>query len=130
MDEPENQLKEIEPITPMEDCSSRSKLISTILLLEQYARLVISDDERTQKAMLPELTSMLTEIMPIIIRTYQSPKLTDLQDECTQWMQQLNRIMETIAGDDVFAIADVLYFEMAENLRYFRQLIEDRGIEL
>lgn len=69
-------------------------------------------------------------LFPKIIVSYSDEKMSDIAEEATYWPAQIERIMNTLDGEDSFAMFDVLFNETRANLIYISEEYEKRGIIL
>lgn len=106
------------------------KILSTIVLLEQYAILLTRDKEKLANNLMPEITGLLSEVIPAIVMSYELETLKYMQEDMEYWLNQLTRITEAIRGKDAFLKIDVLYFETRENLILYMDMIDEMGITL
>lgn len=106
------------------------KFSTLLYLLQRFAESVMGDAEEMRKAILPEITACMTEIFPAIISSYDRPEMSDYREDANYWVEQIKRMTETLAGEDVFAQLDVLYFEICANLIEYKTIINGRGLTL
>ncbi|MBR2401185.1 MAG: hypothetical protein IKB01_00245 [Lachnospiraceae bacterium] len=99
------------------------KFVALLYLLKRYAELGMSDAEGAMKELLPELTSLLMELFPAIIKDYEQPYMEPYKDDINYWVNQIKRIMEVVDSKDVFAQIDVLYCETYHSLLEYQKIV-------
>lgn len=97
-----------------------NKIQNMIVIITQ---LLMSGKTAEPIQLLPSLTQLFSETMPMMIRIYQEMGLESHLEEVEYWGSQLERITLAIEGDDYFRLIDVLYFETRENLEEFKKMI-------
>lgn len=92
------------------------QLRSALMLLEEYAKPLISEDETKIAIILPHLVQVMNIIFPLVIRDYEQPVFADRQEEISAWVELLGKITETLEGRDTFAKVDIIYEVLRPNL--------------
>ncbi|MDD2972738.1 MAG: hypothetical protein PHE02_11480 [Lachnospiraceae bacterium] len=69
------------------------------------------------------LNKQLQIIIPPIASSYLREEMKEVQEDMQYWIQQLDRVMRAIEGNDLFAMVDVLHFETKENLKLYCDMI-------
>ncbi|HKM04766.1 MAG TPA: hypothetical protein VJZ04_09330 [Lachnospiraceae bacterium] len=110
--------------------TTKGKIASIIVLLDQYAILLMRDKKKLANNLMPEITGLLSEIIPAIVMSYELEALKHMQQDMEYWLNQISRITEAIQGKDAFLKIDVLYFETRENLILYMDMIEELGVTL
>ncbi|MCM1538833.1 MAG: hypothetical protein NC254_10605 [bacterium] len=99
-----------------QEISPAEQLQSMVLLLEEYAKPLISEDETKLSIIMPRLVQVMNLIFPMVIRDYALPAFADRQDEISTWVQLLSGITQTLEGRDTFAKVDMIYSVLRPNL--------------
>lgn len=97
-----------------------NKIQNMIVIITQ---LLMSGKTAEPIQLLPSLTQLISETMPMILDVYQELGLESHLEEVEYWGRQLERITLAIDGDDYFRLIDALYFETRENLEEFKKMI-------
>ena len=130
----ENQLKGelpvVEPGTGVADhqMSISGQLSSTVLLLEEYAKPFITEDETKMAIVMPRIAQVMSLIFPTIIHDYTLPAFAKRQEELPQWTGLLAQILETLEGRDTFAKIDVIYAVLLPNLAEHITILQEHGL--
>lgn len=106
-----------------------SKLDEIINELESDSIYLFKNQKELFKEEYNQLIIDLINIIPQIIFSYSNEKMSDLKEDVKYWSDQMEKIVFISEnGNDVFAMADALYFEMRANLILFKEVIMDRGV--
>lgn len=98
-----------------------AKIEETVSALLQY------DMQRYGK-LAQEMVNMMISLFPVIIDSYNNPKMEDLRGDATYWPGQLQRIIDALGSGDYYEVADVLYNETMQNILELKGVLEDRGL--
>lgn len=114
-----------------QEISPAEQLRSMVLLLEEYAKPLISEDETKLSIIMPRLVQVMNLIFPMVIRDYTMPAFADRQDEISTWVQLLSGITQTLEGRDTFAKVDMIYSVLRPNLIEHIAILQgqDGGLE-
>lgn len=107
------------------DNAMEEEIYAGVYLLERYARLLLEDKKKEAQGMLPRITELFSVILPVIVQSYEHPDMEAWQQDRQYWVNQLQRIIQSLAIEDVFVQIDVLYCETRENMRSYLQLVND-----
>ena len=99
-------------------------------LLKNVSTELLSGKLNKFEASCGQIINISMELFPKIIVSYSDPKMEDLREDATYWPMQLERVINTIQGKDIFAMYDVLYCETRANLIGLKQIYMERAIEL
>lgn len=104
------------------------QLSSTMLLLEEYAKPFITEDETKMAIILPRIAQVMNIIFPAVIHDYTLPAFAERQEELPQWTGLLSQILETLEGRDTFAKIDVIYAVLLPNLAEHITILQEHGL--
>lgn len=126
----EGELPVAEQGTSMADhvMSISGQLSSTVLLLEEYAKPFITEDETKMAIVMPRIAQVMNLIFPMIIHDYTLPAFAERQEELPQWTGLLAQILETLEGRDTFAKIDVIYAVLLPNLTEHITILQEHGL--
>lgn len=104
------------------------QLSSTVMLLKEYAKPFITEDETKMAIVMPRIAQVMNIIFPIIIHDYTLPVFADRQEEIPQWTGLLAQILETLEGRDTFAKIDIIYAVLLPNLTEHITILQEHGL--
>lgn len=104
------------------------QLSSMILLLEEYGKPLITEDETKMAIILPRIVQVMNLMFPMIIQDYTLAPFSDRQEELTQWTGLLAQILDTLEGRDTFAKIDVIYAVLLPNLAEHITILQEHGL--
>lgn len=110
------------------EMSISGQLSSTVLLLEEYAKPFITEDETKMAIVMPRIAQVMNLIFPMIIHDYTLPAFAERQEELPQWTGLLAQILETLEGRDTFAKIDVIYAVLLPNLTEHITILQEHGL--
>lgn len=124
------ELPVAEPGTGVADhqMSISGQLSSTVLLLEEYAKPFITEDETKMAIVMPRIAQVMSLIFPTIIHDYTLPAFAKRQEELQQWTGLLAQILETLEGRDTFAKIDMIYAVLLPNLAEHITILQEHGL--
>ena len=97
------------------------KIEDTVLALVRY-------DMESYMTCARELADMMTALFPVIIASYEDPRMSEHAGDAKYWPDQLERIINALNTGDDFATADVLYNETRANLVELRGIMREKGM--
>lgn len=104
------------------------QLSSMVLLLEEYGKPLITEDETKMAIILPRIVQVMNLMFPMIIQDYTLAPFSDRQEELTQWTGLLAQILDTLEGRDTFAKIDVIYAVLLPNLAEHITILQEHGL--
>lgn len=104
------------------------QLSSTVMLLKEYAKPFITEDETKMAIVMPRIAQVMNIIFPIIIQDYALPAFADRQEEIPQWTGLLAQILETLEGRDTFAKIDMIYAVLLPNMAEHITILQEHGL--
>lgn len=110
------------------EMSISGQLSSTVLLLEEYAKPFITEDETKMAIVMPRIAQVMNLIFPTIIHDYTLPAFAERQEELPQWTGLLAQILETLEGRDTFAKIDMIYAVLLPNLAEHITILQEHGL--
>ena len=110
------------------EISISGQLSSTMLLLEEYAKPFITEDETKMAIVMPRIAQVMSLIFPTIIHDYTLPAFAERQEELPQWTGLLAQILETLEGRDTFAKIDMIYAVLLPNLAEHITILQEHGL--
>ena len=124
------ELPVAEPGTGVADhqMSISGQLSSTVLLLEEYAKPFITEDETKMAIVMPRIAQVMSLIFPTIIHDYTLPAFAKRQEELQQGTGLLAQILETLEGRDTFAKIDMIYAVLLPNLAEHITILQEHGL--
>ena len=75
-----------------------------------------------------ELAGIMMAVFPVIINSYNDPRMEDVRQDAVYWPGQLEKILKVLEKGDWFEVADTLYNETRPNLIELRDMLTARGI--
>lgn len=134
MERQENRLAGELPVAEQEtaaavnEISISGQLSSAMLLMEEYAKPFITEDETKMAIVMPRIAQVMSLIFPMIIHDYTLPAFANRQEELPQWTGLLAQILETLEGRDTFAKIDMIYAVLLPNLTEHITVLEEHGL--
>ncbi|MBD5532379.1 MAG: hypothetical protein HDQ98_09280 [Lachnospiraceae bacterium] len=134
MEQQENQSKGDLPVEGQEtgvadhEMSISGQLSSAVLLLEEYAKPFITEDETKMAIIMPRIAQVMSLIFPMIIHDYTLPAFAKRQEELPQWTGLLAQILETLEGRDTLAKIDMVYAVLLPNLTEHITILQEHGL--
>lgn len=110
------------------EMSISGQLSSAVLLLEEYAKPFITEDETKMAIVMPRIAQVMNLIFPMIIHDYTLPAFAKRQEELQQWTGLLAQILETLEGRDTFAKIDMIYAVLLPNLTEHITILQEHGL--
>ncbi len=110
------------------EISISGQLSSAVLLLEEYAKPFITEDETKMAIVMPRIAQVMNLIFPMIIHDYTLPAFANRQEELPQWTGLLAQILETLEGRDTFAKIDMIYAVLLPNLTEHITILQEHGL--
>lgn len=110
------------------EMSISGQLSSAVLLLEEYAKPFITEDETKMAIVMPRIAQVMSLIFPMIIHGYTLPAFAERQEELPQWTGLLAQILETLEGRDTFAKIDMIYAVLLPNLTEHITILQEHGL--
>ncbi len=110
------------------ETSISGQLSSMVLLLEEYGKPMITEDETKMAIILPRIAQVMNLMFPVIIHDYTLEPFLDRQEELTQWPGLLAQILDTLEGRDTFAKIDVIYAVLLPNLTEHITILQEHGL--
>ncbi len=104
------------------------QLSSMVLLLEEYGKPLITEDETKMAIILPRIVQVMNLMFPLIIQDYTLAPFSDRQEELAQWTGLLAQILDTLEGRDTFAKIDVVYAVLLPNLAEHITILQEHGL--
>lgn len=104
------------------------QLSSMVMLLEEYGKPLITEDETKMAIVLPRIAEVMNLMFPLIIQDYALEPFTDRQEELPQWTGLLAQILDTLEGRDTFAKIDVIYAVPIPNLTEHIRILQEYGL--
>lgn len=104
------------------------QLSSMVMLLEEYGKPLITEDETKMAIVLPRIAEVMNLMFPLIIQDYALEPFTDRQEELPQWTGLLAQILDTLEGRDTFAKIDVIYAVLIPNLTEHIRILQEYGL--
>lgn len=128
--QPAQGIKAMEQESGMEaqQTSISGQLGSMVLLLEEYAKPFITEDETKMAIIMPRIAQVMNLLFPMIVHDYTLPAFADRQEELTQWTGLLAQILETLEGRDTFAKMDIIYAVLLPNLTEHITILQEQGL--
>ncbi|MDE5818002.1 MAG: hypothetical protein K2I07_01580 [Lachnospiraceae bacterium] len=117
-----------ETVVADHEMSISGQLSSTVLLLEEYAKPFITEDETKMAIVMPRIAQVMNLIFPTIIHDYTLPAFEKRQEELPQWTGLLAQILETLEGRDTFAKIDMIYAVLLPNLAEHITILQEHGL--
>lgn len=106
------------------------ELVKLIDLINDTCICLVSGDLTTFAEKGTLVINSCFSVFPKIIAAYSDERMVDLSEDATYWPAQLERIMNTLNNNDLFASFDVLYNETRANLIYIKEEYEQRGVAI
>lgn len=119
---------EQETAAAVNEISISGQLSSAVLLLEEYAKPFITEDETKMAIVMPRIAQVMNLIYPTIIHDYTLPAFAERQEELPQWTGLLAQILETLEGRDTFAKIDMIYAVLLPNLTEHITILQEHGL--
>lgn len=119
---------EQETAAAVNEISISGQLSSAVLLLEEYAKPFITEDETKMAIVMPRIAQVMNLIYPTIIHDYTLPAFAERQEELPQWTGLLAQILETLEGRDTFAKIDMIYAVLLPNLTEHITVLQEHGL--
>lgn len=110
------------------EISISGQLNSAVLLLEEYAKPFITEDETKMAIVMPRIAQVMNLIFPMIIHDYTLSAFEKRQEELPQWTGLLAQILETLEGRDTFAKIDMIYAILLPNLAEHITILQEHGL--
>lgn len=110
------------------EISISGQLNSAVLLLEEYGKPFITEDETKMAIVMPRIAQVMNLIFPTIIHDYNLPAFANRQEELSQWTGLLAQILETLEGRDTFAKIDMIYAVLLPNLTEHITILQEHGL--
>lgn len=110
------------------EISISGQLSSAVLLLEEYAKPFITEDETKMAIVMPRIAQVMNLIFPTIIHDYTLSAFAKRQEELPQWTGMLAQILETLEGRDTFAKIDMIYAVLLPNLAEHITTLQEHGL--
>lgn len=104
-----------------------TKIDKIIELIDEMCRLIIINETQEANQKMPEFSALLMETFPDIVESYLRPEFADVKEDMHYWTSQLERMIQTIQGEDRFLFIDVLHYETRDNLLLYKKMIEGRA---
>lgn len=86
--------------------------------VEQYIQLLILNQNAMADRYVSIIMDDLSLVFPKIVSLYDDEKYGFPKEDKEYWVNQMQRIIDTLEGDDSFAKIDVLYNETCENMMF------------
>lgn len=134
MERQENRLAGELPVAEQEtdvavnEISISGQLSSAVLLLEEYVKPFVTEDETKMAIVMPRIAQVMNLIYPTIINDYTLPAFAERQEELPQWTGLLAQILETLEGRDTFAKIDMIYAVLLPNLTEHITILQEHGL--
>ena len=103
------------------------KIDQIIVIIDEICRLLILNETQEADLLMPEFSTLLMETFPVIVESYLRPDFAEVKEDMYYWTSQLERMIQTIRGEDRFLLIDVLHYETRENLLLYQKMIEGRA---
>lgn len=110
------------------DATRSGQLGSMAILLEEYGKPMITEDETKMAIVVPRIVQVMNLMFPMIIHDYTLPPFSDRQEELAQWTGLLSQILDTLEGRDTFAKIDVIYEVLLPNLAEHIAILQEYGL--
>lgn len=104
------------------------QLSSTVMLLKEYAKPFITEDETKMAIVMPRIAQVMNIIFPMIVHDYTLPAFAERQEELPQWTGLLAQMLETLEGRDTFAKIDMIYAVLLPNLTEHITILQEHGL--
>lgn len=101
------------------------QLEKAVSMVEEYAKIILTEDNGDISKGLLEFTGLLNVIFPVIIQDYTFPEFANRQEEINVWVQLLGQITDTLAGKDTLAKTDILYAVLRPDLMEHIQVLKE-----
>lgn len=111
-----------------QEIARSGQLSSMVLLLEEYGKPLITEDETKMAMVLPRIVQVMNLMFPMIIHDYTLPPFSGRQEELAQWTGLLAQILDTLEGRDTFAKIDVIYAVLLPNLAEHIAILQEHGL--
>lgn len=110
------------------DATRSGQLGGMAVLLEEYGKPLITEDETKMAIVLPRIVQIMNLMFPMIIHDYTLSPFSDRQEELVQWTGLLAQILDTLEGRDTFAKIDVIYAVLLPNLAEHIAILQEHGL--
>lgn len=104
------------------------QLSSMAVLLKEYAKPFITEDETKMAIAMPRIAQVMNLIFPIIIQDYTLPAFAERQEELSLWTTLLAQILKTLEGRDTFAKVDMFYAILLPDLAEHIMILQEHGL--
>lgn len=105
-------------------------LDTLIHIVDGVTEAVAEDDLARTEELLPQFSEELQKNIPKIVESYMQEELSDVREDISYWVEQIGRIMDVISKGDLFAIVDVLHYELRENLTQYSEMMEQKALQI
>lgn len=126
--EGELSVAEQETVVVDHEMSISGQLSSMVVLLEEYAKPFVTEDETKMAIVMPRIAQVMNLVFPMIIHDYTLPAFAERQEELPQWTGLLAQILETLEGRDTFAKIDMIYAVLLPNLTEHITILQEHGL--
>lgn len=111
-----------------ENISTSGQLQNALLLMENYAEVILSEDDEKIAYNMPRITELLNLIFPMVVKNYELPAFDGRQEEISIWVDLLGQIVTMLAGNDTFAKVDILCAVLKPDLEEHIQILQENGL--
>lgn len=96
-----------------------------IELIDEMTKELLASNKNRCEELSGIIIPLLMKTLPQIVQTYFKPEFADVSTDAQLWIEQIQRNINAMNGDDVLAIVDSLYFETRENLILYKKMISN-----
>lgn len=79
--------------------------------------------------LVPLMNQQLQSVIPRIAASYMREELQEQREDIQYWIQQMERVIQALSDSDLFALVDILHYELQENLKLYCEMIKRAGLE-
>lgn len=108
--------------------SAAQLLQSSAILIEEYAKAILTEDNEKIAYNMPRMTELFHVIFPMIIKDYELPAFSGRSDEIGAWVKLLEDTVHTMEGDDTLAKVDILYAVLKPDLEEHIKILQENGL--